>query len=259
MQTTTVTRKTAAKKAATSKMAAKSASGKRTSTKAKRTAANEAAPKPARKAPARATAPALADSSREALIQAAIAEFSASGLAGARVDEIAAVAGVNKQLVYHYFGSKDGLYQAALEVVYGRIRAREQEFELGEMAPLAAMEQFVGFSFDYLADHPEFISLLNDENRHGASHLQRSGSVQSMHMPLVSMMEETLKKGIAQGVFSASLNAIDLYISIAALSYFFFSNNRTLSTVFNKKLDTPAARAARRRHVIEFVLKAVRP
>ena len=55
---------------------------------------------------------------RRKLLMAARREFAASGLAGARVDEIAARAGVNKQLVYHYFGDKDALYLAVLEWVY---------------------------------------------------------------------------------------------------------------------------------------------
>nr|WP_281373039.1 TetR family transcriptional regulator [Kineococcus aurantiacus] len=53
-------------------------------------------------------------------MEAATAEFSARGLAGARVDRIAAAAGSNKAQIYHYFGSKDGLFAA----VFDRIVAR---------------------------------------------------------------------------------------------------------------------------------------
>ena len=59
---------------------------------------------------------------RKKLLTAARREFASHGLAGARVDEIAARAGVNKQLVYHYFGDKDALYLAVLEWVYEEIR-----------------------------------------------------------------------------------------------------------------------------------------
>ena len=52
---------------------------------------------------------------RERIVAAAIQEFSAKGLAGARVDEIAARAGVNKRMLYHYFGNKDELFRAILE------------------------------------------------------------------------------------------------------------------------------------------------
>jgi TetR/AcrR family transcriptional regulator len=200
-----------------------------------------------------------ASSAREALIAAAVGEFSAKGFAGARVDEIAAAAGVNKQLVYHYFDNKQGLYLVALESVYAEIREKEKNLSLGALEPLDAMAQLVGFSFDYLAEHPEFIALLADENRNQGSHILQSERLQKMHSPFIEMLEATLERGVAQGVFRGDFDAINLYISIAGISYFFFSNNHTLSAIFGKPLGSRGALVQRRRHVIEFALNALRP
>lgn len=52
---------------------------------------------------------------QEAILAAARAEFSRHGPAGARVDRIAAAAGLNKRMIYHYFGSKEGLWAALLQ------------------------------------------------------------------------------------------------------------------------------------------------
>lgn len=196
---------------------------------------------------------------KAALLRAAVAEFAGKGLAGARIDEIAQRAGVNKQLVYHYFGSKDDIYAAALETVYAEIRARERELHLGDLSPVAAMERLIGFSFDYLAEHPEFIALLNDENRQEGRHIRGSSRLEEMHSPLVSLMQETIARGAKDGVFRADLDPVQLYISIAGLSYFFFSNNRTLSAIFGRALDKPKAVAERRRHIIAFAMGALRP
>ena len=196
---------------------------------------------------------------RAALIAAAVAEFSRKGFAGARVDEIAAAAGVNKQLVYHYFDSKQGLYLVALESVYAEIREKEQKLSLGALEPMEAMAQLVGFSFDYLAEHPEFIALLTDENRNQGSHILASERLQKMHSPFIEMLEATLERGVAAGVFRDDFDAINLYISIAGISYFFFSNNHTLSAIFGKPLGSRGALVQRRRHVIEFALNALRP
>jgi TetR/AcrR family transcriptional regulator len=196
---------------------------------------------------------------RAALIAAAVAEFSRKGFAGARVDEIAAAAGVNKQLVYHYFESKQGLYLVALESVYAEIREKEQKLSLGALEPMEAMAQLVGFSFDYLAEHPEFIALLTDENRNQGSHILASERLQKMHSPFIEMLEATLERGVAAGVFRADFDAINLYISVAGISYFFFSNNHTLSAIFGKPLGSRGALVQRRRHVIEFALNALRP
>lgn len=196
---------------------------------------------------------------RAALIAAAVAEFSRKGFAGARVDEIASAAGVNKQLVYHYFDSKQGLYLVALESVYAEIREKEQKLSLGALEPMEAMAQLVGFSFDYLAEHPEFIALLTDENRSQGSHILASERLQKMHSPFIEMLEATLERGVAAGVFRSDFDAINLYISIAGISYFFFSNNHTLSAIFGKPLGSRGALVQRRRHVIDFALNALRP
>src|SRR6202046_543544 len=78
---------------------------------------------------------------RNKLLTAARREFASSGLAGARVDEIAARAGVNKQLVYHYFGDKDALYLAVLEWVDEEIRSQERELNLEGLPPERAIQK----------------------------------------------------------------------------------------------------------------------
>jgi TetR/AcrR family transcriptional regulator len=196
---------------------------------------------------------------RKKLLTAARREFADSGLAGARVDEIADRAGVNKQLVYHYFGDKDALYLAVLEWVYEEIRSHERELNLEGLPPQRAIRKLIESSFDHLAAHPDFIVLLNDENRGGARHVRGSRRLEAMHSPLVSMVSKILKEGVRTGAFRRGINPLHLYISIAGLSYFFFSNGPTLSAIFGKDLASPAAKRARRKHVVDLVLQALRP
>ena len=196
---------------------------------------------------------------RKKLLTAARREFASNGLAGARVDEIAARAGVNKQLVYHYFGDKDALYLAVLEWVYEEIRTQERKLNLEGLPPERAIRKLIESSFDHLALHPDFIVLLNDENRNGARHVRASLRIEDMHSPLVSLVSKILAQGVKAGVFRRGINPVHLYISIAGLSYFFFSNSPTLSAIFGKDLSSPAARRARRKHVVDLVLQALRP
>jgi TetR/AcrR family transcriptional regulator len=199
------------------------------------------------------------EATRTKLLTAARREFANSGLAGARVDEIAARAGVNKQLVYHYFGDKDALYLAVLEWVYEEIRAHERKLNLEGLPPERAIRKLIESSFDHLATHPDFILLLNDENRAGARHVRGSRKLEAMHSPLVSMVSKILSEGVRTGVFRKGINPVHLYISIAGLSYFFFSNTPTLSAIFGKDLSSAAAKRARRKHVVDLVLQALRP
>ena len=193
------------------------------------------------------------------LLTAARREFAACGLAGARVDEIAARAGVNKQLVYHYFGDKDALYLAVLEWVYEEIRAQERKLNLAGLPPERAIRKLIESSFDHLAAHPDFILLLNDENRGGARHVRGSRRLETMHSPLVSLVSKILREGVKTGTFRRGVSPVHLYISIAGLSYFFFSNTPTLSAIFGTDFSSRAAKLARRRHVVDLVMQSLRP
>src|ERR1700757_4793276 len=72
---------------------------------------------------------------RERILDAALSEFAAHGLAGARTERIAGAAGVNKALLYYYFESKEKLYLAALELSAGRIRDSSMAVFLRESTP----------------------------------------------------------------------------------------------------------------------------
>ena len=73
------------------------------------------------------------------------------------------------------------------------------------------------------------------------------------------MVDKILKQGVREGAFRRGINPVHLYISIAGLSYFFFSNTPTLSAIFGTDLSSPSAKRARRKHVVDLVLQALRP
>lgn len=199
------------------------------------------------------------NATRAAILAAARTEFSAKGLSGARVRKIAERAGVNKQLIYYYFGSKVGLYRAALEAVYAEIRELERGLRLGDLPPAEAMAALIDFSFDYLARHPDFIGMLNHENAQGALHVRASTAIRAANSPLIDLIASTLKRGVAGRVFRRGIDPVDLYVSFAGMSYFFFSNRLTLSSIFGRDLTAPAREAAYRRHVVELTLAGLRP
>lgn len=195
---------------------------------------------------------------RDSILGAARAEFSAKGLTGARVDQIARSAGVNKQLIYYYFGSKDRLYRTTLEIVYAEIRSLERALELDDLAPDEAMAALVGFSFDYLLEHPDFIGLLNHENAGGAAHVRDSPAIREANSPLIAQIGSTLRRGVRQGLFRRGIDPVALYISIAGMSYFFFSNRLTLSSIFGRDLGERQMVSAYRRHVVQMAIAGIR-
>lgn len=195
---------------------------------------------------------------REAILAAAQHEFAAKGLSGARVNTISSRAAANKRLIYYYFGSKESLYLAVLERVYEGLRGEERKLNLDHLEPETAMRRLVEFNFDYCRKHPELISLINNENLHRAKHLKRSAKVRELHSPFVRMIDDILRRGVAKGVFRRGLDAIDVYITLAAVGYFYLSNNWTLSAIFARDLSRPSACARRKRHNIDMMLNALR-
>ncbi|WP_159588993.1 TetR/AcrR family transcriptional regulator [Chelativorans xinjiangense] len=193
-----------------------------------------------------------------AILEAATAEFAEKGIGGARVDMIAERAGTNKRMLYHYFGDKIGLYVAVLEAAYGAIRSAERELDLAHKAPEEALSELSRFTWHYFLKHPEFISLLNTENLHNAEHLRGSRKLMEMHSHFVTELAEVLRRGAEDGLFRPGIDPINVYITIAALGYFYLSNRHTLSAIFGRNLSDPARLAEWEAHVVKTVLASVR-
>jgi len=200
-----------------------------------------------------------AERTRAAILDAATQEFSRHGLGGARVDRIAAKADINKRMLYHYFGAKEALFLAVLEATYARIRTAELSLSLLDVSPDESVRRLVTFTWTYYLKHPEFLTLLNSENLYRARHLKRSRRLRAMNSPVIDTLAQVLARGEREGAFRRGVDPLQLYVSIAALSYFYLSNNHTLSAIFGRDLSTPNARRARLAHMTAVVLGYLRP
>jgi AcrR family transcriptional regulator len=194
------------------------------------------------------------DRSQAAILRAARDEFTEHGFAGGRVDRIAVRAGVNKRLIYYYFGNKDELFLSVLEHTYADIRQAEQSLHLDALEPVEALRTLVSFTWHYFLDHPEFLSLLASENLSRASHLKQSGKIREMHSPLVQLLDRLLERGQAQGLFRSGIDPVQLYISIASLGFFYLANNYTLSVIFGRDLRAADALEERLAHMTDLVV-----
>lgn len=199
------------------------------------------------------------EATRRRILDAATSEFAAKGLAGARVNEIARRARINKRMLYHYFGDKEALWLAVLEEAYLNIRSSEQKLDVSRFSAKHGMRRLIEFTLDYVQSHPEFISLLLTENVHRARYLRRSRKVRALHTSLLGVITDLLARGQSVGVFRTGVDAAELYITIAALSFFYFSNIHTLSMIFGRDFSEFAALRRHRNHVVSVVLGFLRP
>jgi AcrR family transcriptional regulator len=194
------------------------------------------------------------DRTRNKILAAARDEFAEKGLGGARVENVAARAGSNKRMLYYYFQSKDDLFLAVLEDAYKSIRDAEGELNLLALQPIEAIRKLIAFTWSYFLHHPEFLTLLNSENLHRARHLQGSGRVRSLNSPLIDTLHENTASRTEAKIISRWIDPLQLYISIAALSYFYLYNIHTLSAVFGRDLHGAKAQVERLQHMTDMVL-----
>lgn len=194
------------------------------------------------------------EASRSRILNAARNEFVSHGLSGARVDRIASQSAVNKNLIYHYFGSKEALYLAVLEGIYAGLREQQHDEDLRELPPVEGIRRLVESTFDHFVATPELIRLMSVENIHFGEYLKRSRSIKPLYSGLLDTIEILLRRGQAEGMFRSDVDAVDLYLSISGLAYFFLSNQHTLSWLLERDLASRRRVNKRRKHIVDVVL-----
>jgi AcrR family transcriptional regulator len=198
------------------------------------------------------------DGTRARILNVAIQEFSRFGLSGARIDAIALESGANKGMIYYYFGSKEDLYVAALEESYRRFRQIEEGLQIDEsLPPVQALRMLVSASFDFHAAHPEFIRMVMSENINQGEYIRKIPELRAINRSAITLLERLCQRGIAEGVFRADLDPVDLHMTISALSFYNVSNRHTFSFIFDRDLGAPEVHAARRASVVDTILRYV--
>lgn len=185
-------------------------------------------------------------------------EFGEKGLAGARIDEIAAATQTSKRMIYYYFGSKEGLYLAVLEESYRKIRQEETDLHLEDLAPEAALKRLVGFTFDRHLRNESYVRIVMSENIHRGQFMHQSQYIQDLNVPAIDAIRDLYQRGVAAGVFRPGLDLLDIHASISALSFFNVSNRHTFSLIFKQDTQEPGYLERRRESVIDMVWRYLR-
>ncbi|HQT63877.1 MAG: TetR family transcriptional regulator [Acidocella sp. 20-57-95] len=190
---------------------------------------------------------------KQDILDVATMEFAAHGLAGGRVDAIAAKTQTTKRMIYYYFESKENLYALVLERAYAGIRRIEEHMDLDRLDPETALRRLVEFTFDYHDAHPEFVRLVAIENIHNAAHVKASRAVRETNRPALMVVKNLLSRGLQAGVFKRNLDPVDLHLMISAMCYYRVSNRQTFGTIFECDLNEPKLRERQRRMITDAV------
>ena len=191
------------------------------------------------------------------ILAVATHEFADKGLTGARIDAIAAATRTSKRMIYYYFGSKDGLYLAVLEEAYRRMRAIESDLHLDDLPPAQALQKLVEFTYDHHRDNEDFIRLVMNENIQRGDYLRQSQSIQALNTNAIASVKAVYDRGVAQGVFRAGLDPVDIHSAISAFTFFNVSNRHTFGLIFQDRASQEKANTLKRVHVVELILRFV--
>ncbi|HOI54434.1 MAG TPA: TetR/AcrR family transcriptional regulator [Phycisphaerae bacterium] len=195
--------------------------------------------------------------SRRLLLEAAIDVFGRSGPEAASVDDICRRAGLNKRMVYHYFGSKEGLYREALRTVYDEFAGVEIALAHMLLPPEELLETLVRRYHAFLAEHPESVRLISFENLHGGR-VARQLALEGKKAQIATALQLALQKGQAERRFREGIDATELLVSIFSLCFFYFSNQYTMGQFLG--LDSLAHRTdmeSHIRHVVSLLLHGI--
>jgi AcrR family transcriptional regulator len=208
--------------------------------------------------PARQDAPPArqrdAERTRSEILEVATREFAEHGLAGARVDEIAARTRTTKRMIYYYFGGKEQLYIEVLEAAYARIRSVEREVDVEHLDPREAIRRLAELTFDHHDSHPEFIRLVSIENIHRAEHMRKSKRLANLNHPAIALIERILERGRAEQAFRRDVDPIDVHMLISSFCVFRVANRHTFRTLFERDLADPERRDHYRRMLGDMVV-----
>jgi AcrR family transcriptional regulator len=188
------------------------------------------------------------------ILSAAITEFAAKGLHGARVAEIAERTRTSKRMIYYYFGDKLGLYIRALEAAYMKVREGEKALDLDHLPPREALAQLVAFTFDHHKNNPDFIRMVMIENIHNAENVAASDAIREVNTAAIDRLATICRRGKADGVFRDGIDPVTLHWQISAASFFNVSNQPTFSAIFGNETFSDETQAEIKRQTVEAIL-----
>lgn len=195
---------------------------------------------------------------RTRILDAALSEFAALGLAGARTERIAAAAGVNKALLYYYFDSKEKLYVAALESSAARIRDSSMAVFLSESTPGERILRTALNHFDRVVSQREFQRMMQHEmiRLHKGESDAMAVIIKRVFAPVMTMFQALVREGIATGEL-IDVDWVQMHLSTLGANVFYFMSAPIWRKVTPLDPLDPDVLRRRREEIAHFLGQAI--
>ena len=188
------------------------------------------------------------------ILKAAERIYAECGLAGARTDAIAAAAGVNKALLYYYFQSKEGLYQAVVGSQLRQFQQQAREVLSAKGAAGPILLRYVSYHFDFIGTHPNYPRIFQRMMMEGDPALELM--IREHSVPLKKQLVAVLERGMRSGEFRR-LDKGHTIVSIAGLAAHYFNIAPALRMITGQDPYSKANLATRKAEVLKFIRYAL--
>ncbi len=192
------------------------------------------------------------EKSRKMILLAAENEFAEKGFFGARVDEIAAAADINKRMIYAYFGDKEELYKQVLLQSYRKMEEVEQRLVALDLSGEELITSIINTYFDFLSENPTFVNILMWENLNKGKYLREiENSI--IERKTIQYFINSIDEGKKRGVFRKNIDSFQVVLSLITTCFSNFSNQYTLSKLFHTDLTDKENIEMRKKHTAEIM------
>ena len=191
--------------------------------------------------------------SKLAILTAAENEFAEKGFWGARVDEIAQSANINKRMIYAYFGDKEELYNQVLLNNYSKMEEVELLLEKQNLFGIELVKRIISTYFDFLYSNPNFVNILMWENLNKGNNLKKFENT-SIERETIQHFINAIEQGKKDNLFRNDIDSKQIVLSMITTCFANFSNQYTLSKLFNTNLADKDVLEKRKQHTIDMIL-----
>ncbi len=195
----------------------------------------------------------------EKILQAAQNEFSTAGFDCASIERIAREANVTKQLIYHYFQTKDQLYKRTLESLAVSMELPLDAELYRQLNPSEAMTLVIKRITEEYVKHSSYATLTLDQSLHRGAHItEQSQFIPNMRYINSEIVQPILERGMQASEFSADLDTRFIYCLVFHIASGCFLNSTVMSQTVDVDFDSAAGIEEWRIAATDFVLHALR-
>ncbi|WP_088224752.1 TetR/AcrR family transcriptional regulator [Desulfosporosinus sp. FKB] len=195
------------------------------------------------------------EESRGRILDSATRIFAEKGLDGARIDEIAEDAGINKRMLYHYYGSKEDLYGEVLRFNYEKIYTLSKNAFILADDPKENVTRAVRAYFYFLAKNEDFVRLTSWEALNGGRFAKK---VIPQFFDLVELeFGDIIKDGIKRNFIRPDTDIRQVIVSVQALCLVYFNRREIVQPLWQEDLLSEKMLEVRLRHILALIFDGI--